>query len=311
MVSNDHILPITLNPRKTYILPTRYGYLFIILLLIMLIGSVNYNNNLGFLLTFLLSSMCIVSLYYTNSNIKGIRFVSVLSEPVFAGDPAMFEFTVQVTGSDRVSIFFHFSDQPDLYPETLFTTENNRIRRSKATVRRGIFKPGDITISTVYPFGIFRAWSTISLNLKCDVYPKPIFSSIGFQAGYSEQDGNATPSRSGAEDFQGLDEYQPGDSMQHVSWKKLSAGQGLLTKKFNGLIGNSIVIDWFSLPTQNTETKLSIMSGMILKAHQMNLEYGLRLPGTTIKPASGNQHRHRCFKHLSIFQNESIDHDQT
>jgi uncharacterized protein (DUF58 family) len=311
MVSNDHILPITLNPQKTYILPTRYGYLFILLLLIMLIGSVNYNNNLGFLLTFLLSSMCIVSLYYTNSNIKGIRFVSICSEPVFAGDPAMFEFTVLVTGSNRVSIFFHFSDQPDLYPETLFINENNRIRRSKTTVRRGIFKPGGITVSSVFPFGIFRAWSTISINLKCDVYPKPIFSSIDFQTGYSEQDGNAAPSRSGAEDFQGLSEYQPGDSLQHVSWKKLSAGQGLLTKKFDGSIGNFVVIDWFSLPTQNTETKLSIMSGLILKAHRMNLEYGLRLPGTVIKPAAGNQHRHRCLQHLSIFQNESIDHDQT
>lgn len=311
MVSNDPILPIALNPKKTYILPTRFGYLFILLLLIMLIGSVNYNNNLGFLLTFLLSSMCIVSLYYTNSNIKGIRFVSVRAEPVFAGDPAMFELAVQVTGSDRFSVYFHFSDQPDLFSETLNATENNRIRRSKATVRRGIFKPGDITVSTVYPFGIFRAWSTISLNLKCHVYPKPIFSSIGFQAGYSEQNGNVTPSRSGAEDFQGLSEYQPGDSLQHVSWKKLSAGQGLLTKKFDGSIGNSIMIDWFSLPTQNIETKLSILCGMILKAHRMNLEYGLRLPGTTINPGSGNQHRHRCLQHLSLFQNESIDHDQT
>lgn len=311
MVSTTHILPITLNPKKTYILPTRYGYLFILLLLIMLIGSVNYNNNLGFLLTFLLSSMCIVSLYYTNSNIKGIRFESAQSEPVFAGDPAMFEFTVQVAGANRVSIFFHFSDQPDLHPETLHTTGINRIRRSKITVRRGIFKPGDITVSTVYPFGIFRAWSIVSMNLKCDVYPKPIFSSIDFQPGYSELNGNATPSRSGAEDFQGLAEYQPGDSLQHVSWKKLSAGQGLLTKKFDGSIGNSIVIDWFSLPTQNMETKLSILCGMILKAHRMNLEYGLRLPGLTIKPASGNRHRHRCLQHLSLFQNETIDHDQS
>jgi uncharacterized protein (DUF58 family) len=149
------------------------------------------------------------------------------------------------------------------------------------------------------------------MNLKCDVYPKPIFSAIDFQPGYSEQNGNATPSRSGAEDFQGLAEYQPGDSLQHVSWKKLSAGQGLLTKKFDGSIGNSIVIDWFSLPTQNTETKLSILCGMILKAHRMNLEYGLRLPGMTIKPASGNAHRNRCLQHLSLFQNETIDHDQT
>ncbi|MFH2066529.1 MAG: DUF58 domain-containing protein [Pseudomonadota bacterium] len=301
MESDIRIPPVTLNPRKTYILPTRYGYLFIILLLIMLIGSVNYNNNLGFLLTFLLSSMCVISLYYTNSNIKGIRIVSAQTEPVFSGDPALFELMVQVAGSDRFSVCFHFSDQPDPAPETLIAGEDNRIRISKTTGRRGIFKPGDVTISTGYPFGIFRAWSIVSMNLQCHVYPRPILHSGELQTAPSRHDGSSAPFTSGAEDFQGLTEYQPGDSLKRVSWKKVSAGQGLFTKKFDGLTGNSIVIDWYALAAQGTETRLSIMCGMILKAHRMNLEYGLRLPGITMEPASGNQHRHRCLQHLAVF----------
>jgi uncharacterized protein (DUF58 family) len=295
--------PITLNRKKTYILPTRYGYLFIVLLIVMLIGSANYNNNLGFLLTFLLSSMCVISLYYTSNNIKGIQIVSARAEPVFAGDPAIFELTFMVTGADRPSVNVTLSNQQEIEPITLFFHEDNQIRRSKISSNRGILKPGSITISTDYPFGIFRSWSTIHVNLNCYVYPKPIFSSTEFDTGSSQHNGATNLNRSGADDFQGLVEYQPGDSLQHVSWKKLSAGQGLFTKKFDGLSGNNIKIDWLTLPTLDPETKLSIMCGMILKAHRMNLEYELRLPGTTIEQASGNQHKNRCLKSLSLFQN--------
>jgi uncharacterized protein (DUF58 family) len=139
------------------------------------------------------------------------------------------------------------------------------------------------------------------MDLKCHVYPRPILHSGDLQTGHSRHDGNTTPFNSGAEDFQGLTEYQPGDSLKRVSWKKVSAGQGLFTKKFEGLTGNSIVIDWYSLAAHDTETRLSIMSGMILKAHQMNLEYGIRLPGITMEPAAGNQHRHQCLQHLAVF----------
>ena len=45
---------VVLSQRRIYILPTRYGYLFALALLLMLSGSVNYNLSLGFVLTFLL-----------------------------------------------------------------------------------------------------------------------------------------------------------------------------------------------------------------------------------------------------------------
>ena len=41
-------LPQTLEWKRILILPTRFGLLFVILIAGMLIGSINYNNNLGF-----------------------------------------------------------------------------------------------------------------------------------------------------------------------------------------------------------------------------------------------------------------------
>ena len=41
--------PITLTARRLYILPTRYGWLFGVLLVGLLIGATNYDISLGFL----------------------------------------------------------------------------------------------------------------------------------------------------------------------------------------------------------------------------------------------------------------------
>jgi hypothetical protein len=43
-----------IGTRQIYIIPSRYGFGYALLLLLMWIGSINYANNLGLLLTFLL-----------------------------------------------------------------------------------------------------------------------------------------------------------------------------------------------------------------------------------------------------------------
>ncbi|MCJ7773902.1 MAG: hypothetical protein MUP22_12315, partial [Desulfobacterales bacterium] len=87
-------LPYELHWRRIYILPTAQGFLFIIILTGMLIGSINYSNNLGFLLTFLLGSMTFISMLYAIRNLTGIRILTSGAEPVFAEEPAVFEFYV-------------------------------------------------------------------------------------------------------------------------------------------------------------------------------------------------------------------------
>ena len=53
---------VLLDRRRVYILPTRAGILFAAAMLMMLIGSINYMLQLGFLLTFLVTSMALVAM---------------------------------------------------------------------------------------------------------------------------------------------------------------------------------------------------------------------------------------------------------
>ncbi len=296
--------PVVLTRKHIFILPTRYGYLFIVLLLAMLIGSINYNNNLGFLLVFLLGSMGIVSLLTTFKNISGIRIVSFWATPVFAGETAVFELLVRVDKLGRSAVRFKFSGQESSVQADLAEQEDNRVRRPMPAPERGLLKPGALFVSSIYPLGLFRAWSRIMPDLHCLVYPRPLPGAFKPETGFSRSGNAGGDSGPGVDDFQGLTSYQPGDSLRHISWKTFSKGQGLFTKRFEGDSGTTALLDWFSIRAKDTEKKLSIMSGMVLKAHEMNMEYGLKLPGTEIEPDWGNAHKHQCLKSLALFQND-------
>ena len=69
--------------------------MFIIALASMLMGSINYNNNLGFLFTFFLGSMALVSIVHTYGNIKGIAVEAIRTHPIFESQDAVFEVVLQ------------------------------------------------------------------------------------------------------------------------------------------------------------------------------------------------------------------------
>src|SRR6202000_671127 len=80
--------PVLVSRRRVYILPTRFGYGFGLLLLVMLLGSMNYSNSMAFLLTFLMSGLGLVSMHHTHANLVDIQVRAGRVAPVFAGDTA-------------------------------------------------------------------------------------------------------------------------------------------------------------------------------------------------------------------------------
>jgi len=293
-------LPLTLTRKRIYILPNRYGWLFIIVLLALLMGSVNYKNNLGFLLTFLLGSMAFISIFHTYRNLYGIQIFAVTAKAVFAGEQAVFKLHIRPTNAPRTAVAFSFSKEEATLTD-LTADADNWIHIPLTVLKRGIFRPKTLQIFTHYPFGLFHAWSSLSPDVQCLVYPKPLSGPLDTAPGGNSTDGQPDKNRPGAEDFQGLKSYQPGDPLQHIAWKAFSRGQGLFTKLFVEQAGASAMLDWSALKEPDTERKLSRLCGMVLKAHDLNLSYGLKLPGKTIEPDCGDAHRRNCLKALALY----------
>lgn len=288
-----------LPPGRTRILPTRYGFIFLAMLSALLLGAVNHNNNLGYLLTFLLGGMAVVSIFHTRQNIASISLTSVKAMAVFAGQQALFEITITSAHTSCPAIAFQF---PEGEPTTVnLRTEGKRtVQASLAARERGLLKPGVLAIATTYPLGLFQGRRTLPVLATCLVYPKPAPGPLINVPGLEDRESEGDAGGSGVEDFAGLESYQPGDQLQHISWKSYSRGQGLYTKKFEGLRGKSIYFNPDALPGLDFELKLSRVCFMILKAEAMRIPYGLQLGNRIIKPELGEKHKRQCLRDLAL-----------
>ena len=83
--------------KRLYILPTRHGIAFFLILVLTLTGAINYENSLAFMLTFLLASICFLGMIYSHQNINNLIFRSSPAKPVFLGQTALFPVSIKTS----------------------------------------------------------------------------------------------------------------------------------------------------------------------------------------------------------------------
>ena len=289
--------------RSIYILPTAQGLVYGVLLIMMLAGSINYANNLGFLLTFLLAGLGLVTMIHTWRNLLGLEVAAGRSDPVFAGQEACFELLLHnrrraARPGIRVELKGSRPVLTDLYSET-----TGKPRICLPTRRRGECSLPRFILSTRYPLGLLRAWVYVELDTRCLVYPAPGPRMPVVEAADYTQSQRGDKGV-GADDFAGLRRYRAGDSPRHVNWKALAREQGLQTKLFGGDRSERRWLEWTAL-SGDSETRLSRLCRGVLDACDRQLEFGLRLPGLEIEPARGQAHRHHCLATLARFRRPS------
>ena len=286
--------------KRVYILPTRAGLAFAVALAVMLIGSINYNLSLGYILTFLLGSMALVAILHTFRNLVHLRVTPGRVDPVFAGETAWFElFLENRSAYERCSIALWHEGKPTRCD--VASQRGTTLSVPIAAQKRGWLMPGRITVDTRFPVGLLRAWSYVRPDVRCLVYPTPDDSPMPLPdpAGGS---GEKRVTGGGSDDFAGLRAYQAGDSPRHIHWKAAARGQGLQTKVFSGRAAAELWLDWSTLPANmGLEAKLSRLTHWVLAADRDGLRYGLRLPGVALVPEAGEAHRLACLRELALY----------
>lgn len=292
--------PFELNRRRIFILPTRHGLFFACVLFIMLLGAVNYNNSLAYMLTFLLASLFMISILHTYKNMSGLVFRAGHSEPVFSGQKAGFEVHIDHKGDDvRYAISLEARKQLPVTVD-IASGQTSTVVIELPAIKRGYLDPGRITVHTRFPLGIFRAWSYVDLNMQCLVYPKPALRGMLPNKAPRRLSNEGDQGR-GADDFVGFRSYHPGDSLRHVYWKAVAREQGMLTKQFGGDRVEEIWLDWDALGRLDTESRLGQLCRWVLDADEQSFRYGLSIPGKTIAPDHGDAHRRQCLQVLALF----------
>lgn len=292
-----------INGRRIYILPTRYGWLFAALMLLMLLGAVNYGNNPAHLLTFLLGALGSNAMYLTWRNLRGLRLVCQGASPVFAGEPAQFLVELDKDERERPAIQLTFENGEAVLLDLRAGSGRHARKLSLRGMPRGLHPPGRLVISTQYPLGLFRAWCYLDCDRPVLVYPKP--GEPWEPSGDEGDDSQSGEHGTGNDDFAGLRAYRAGDQPSQIDWKSYARDRGLNTRLFSGQATTPVWIDWHQAPGTGVEQRISALTRGVLDADAAARLYGLRTPEGTIAPGRGPVHRHQCLRHLALY---GIDH---
>jgi uncharacterized protein (DUF58 family) len=291
---------IQLSSRRVYILPTGIGLIYALMTFAMLLGSMNYNNNLSFVLTFLLVSLGLVAMHQCQRNLVGLEISFAGVEPVFAGQSAEFRIAVTNTARNhRYDIQLYF-EQIKSTPDDLCPGESRVFQLDIPTTVRGRVRLPRFGIRTLFPFELFRAWAWLHMDLHGLVYPQPAERAPAPPPTETAR-GHRQHDARGEEDFAGLRRFQLGDSPHHVAWKAYARSGDLLAKQFSGADTSSQWFDLRQVTAGDIEQRLSILTRWIVDAERTHADYGLKLIADEIAPANGAAHRHRCLEALALF----------
>ena len=268
-------------------------------LVLMLLGDINYNLGLGYVLTFLLATASGMSMLHAFRNMAQLEIRAGHVEPVFAGEQANFIFHFNNPGTlTRYQIHLH----DDANHHTAFdlpAQQHSEIKLALPALKRGWLDSERLTVYTDFPMGLFHAWTYIHFDVRCMVYPKPAAPQPLPES--SAQNGIGKLFTNGDEDFAGLRNYVEGDAMPRIAWKALAREQGLQVKQFAAQEGNTLWLDWGQLPNIATERKLELLTRWVLDSDAQGLMYGLRLPEGEIAPQNNPSHRTECLRRLALF----------
>lgn len=292
---------VKLSSRSTYILPTRYGVLFGIILYGMLMSSINFSNSMGFLLTFLLTGICLTGMLYTFRNLIAVRISAARSPAVFAGETAVFYLALETADGKPAYALTLGRNRHDGSKIDIEGAQKQSLGIPVPATKRGRLQLGRIRIWSEFPLGLFHVWSWVEPDASLIVYPRPEgkkYAPIPAASG----SGRYTINNSGYDDFAGLRRYQAGDSSRHIDWKAVARGYEIFTKQFSDPAGDEVWLDWERLPNLNPEQRLSQLCQWVLDLHRVNCNYGLKLPGCRIEPGRGEAHKHECLTQLALFE---------
>ena len=305
-----------LTHRNVYILPSRAGLFFVVTMGLLLIASINYQLNLGYALTFLLSGSALVSMHLTHATLRGLTLYLRPVKPTFVKQKALLQATLEDSEGrkprDRYGIGLRLKGSPKASLSWIDIPA-----QAKTTIdlffiphHRGWQDIPDWIAETHFPLGFFRAWSIWRPMGKVLVYPEPESSAPNLPRSAHFHRENALVSSplhhiEGHGEPDGVRLYRPGDSMKHIVWKKsakaLAGSAELITRDTHHPNASSLCLNWSDCAGLSVEARLSRLTAWVLMADEIGQPYGLKFPGFELPCGSGDAHRQQALQALALW----------
>jgi uncharacterized protein (DUF58 family) len=300
-----------LNQRNVYILPTRPGFMLGATLLVLLVASINYQLNLGYLLTFLLAGSALVGMHLCHGTLRGLTLQLQPPDPSFAG--ASVPLTIHLRNMRRRTRYgiglsvlgadhWVWTDVPGQGSST--------VQVAFLPTQRGLHVLPALTAETRFPLGTFRVWTVWRPASRVLVYPRPEARHPPLPPAQPRSGGAPRNHAASGGEQDGVRAYRRGDPPKLVVWKKAAKADELVSRDTQQTQGLELWLDLAhtGLPAASArapgdpalERILSRLCAWVVAADRQGLDYGLRLGTRQIPPASGEAHRRHCLEALAL-----------
>nr|WP_315426061.1 DUF58 domain-containing protein [uncultured Albidiferax sp.] len=290
-----------LTQRNVYILPTAPGFMLAATLLVLLVASINYQLNLGYLLTFLLAGCAVVGMHVGHATLRGLNMHLIAPEPQYIGANALISIqlsSIRKTTRHGIGLgllgsgHWAWTDVPAL--------GSSNVQIAFSPTERGLQRVPAITAETRFPLGTFRVWTYWRPAAQLLVYPRPEAHPPPLPPGQPRAGGSSHSAVQATGEFDGVRAYRRGDPLKLVVWKKAAKADELVSRDSQQAQRHELWLDYAQAGALGLEAKLSRLCAWVLLADQHGLDYGLRLPGLEIPPSTGEAHKRRCLEALAL-----------
>ncbi|RVT51083.1 DUF58 domain-containing protein [Rubrivivax albus] len=294
----------TLGQRNIYIVPTRGGWSFAALLVLMLLTAINYQLNLGYVLAFLLAGAAAVSMHVTHGTLRGLTLRIRPGPPGWAGEPALLDVVIDSPDRSRHALAVRWRERGRV-GQTWTAVDVPAGGQASATLsfvpdRRGWHAVPPIVVETGFPFGFFRAWTVWRPATRVLAWPRPEHPAPGLPMAQAVPGEQTTLQRAAGGELDGVRPWRRGDSLRQVVWKKVARSGELVSRETAASGSQELWLDWTA--TQgDPEARLSRLAAWVEGAEQRGLVWGLRLPGVELPGAQGDAHRRQALERLATW----------
>ena len=291
-------LPLRISSRRLYILPTRFGGMFALLMIGLLVGATHYGSNLAFALAFWLAAIALVSMHRAHRNLAGLSLADIRADPVHAGDSLTWRLTWASQASrPRRCVAIALADTPpvlcDIATSMTISVEQPARRRGKQAIPR-------VHVESRYPLGLFRCWAYLAPHHVVLVYPAVIGTTTVRDTADIARESTGPAALMHGAFFRGHRRYRDGDTWAQIDWKHSARRDHWLVRESEPPATPApAVFAYHDLGDRSHEARLSQLAHWVLEADATPGDYRLVLPDADIGPARGRAHRTACLDALA------------
>jgi len=282
-----------LTQKNIYIFPSKQGFFFLLMLLVMLITAINYQSSLIYLFVFMLGGVFAVSIWLCFFNMQGLTLRLSEMLPVEAGEKVTVNVVADTAGKQRSGFYAAF----EVGPESIWRMEQSfDVKVQTQSFERGVHSLSGIRLQTYFPFGLVRAWTWMWFDEAVYVYPRPLPSPEHTSLARNAVSGSGQVS---GQELDNVKAYDKGDNVRRILWKHFAKRDELIVRSPELLSADPVHLEYDSYTHFGKELALSYLCFDVFELHESRLPFSLSLPNVRVGEEQGELHLRRCLRALA------------